>query len=144
MSDTYVNVSNAIRPEEAGNKNYQEILKKIESDKVCPFCANNLLNYHKHPILREGERWIVTTNMYPYKGSKHHFLFIHKEHINTFDMPVESFMELQQHVNWVVKENNIPGGTFMMRFGELTASTVTHLHAHLVTPDSEPVITRIC
>ena len=145
---SHVNLTNAARP---GDDTYKNVIEKIQADKVCPFCTEHLLKYHKNPILKEGERWIVTTNMYPYKGTKFHFLLIHKEHISdTKNMPPESFLELQQHINWLVEENNIPGGTLMMRCGDTahTGATVTHIHAHLVVPDfndphHEPVMIRV-
>jgi len=147
-SNSHVNLTNAHRP---GNDEYKKVIEKIGNDKVCPFCRDHLLNYHKNPILKEGERWTVTTNMYPYKNTKFHFLLIHKEHItDTENIPPESFLELQNHITWLVKEYNIPGGTLMMRCGntENTGATVTHIHAHFIVadfsnPDHEPVLARV-
>ena len=145
---SHVNLCNASRP---GDDTYKKVIEQIHSEAVCPFCPDHLLKFHKNPILKEGERWRVTTNMYPYKGTKFHFLFIHRDHIsNTKDMPAASFVELQQHINDLVHENNIPGGTLMMRCGDTThtGATVTHIHAHFVVPDfkdpnHEPVMVRV-
>jgi diadenosine tetraphosphate (Ap4A) HIT family hydrolase len=145
---SHVNLDNATRP---GDDTYKKVIEQIHQEKICPFCPEHLSKFHKHPILLEGNRWRVTTNMYPYKGTKYHFLFIHREHItDTANMPQESFIELRQHINQMVKENNIPGGTLMMRCGDTThtGASVTHIHAHFVVPDFEnpyhkPVRVRI-
>lgn len=149
MSETHVNLGNAGRP--GDDDTYRKVIEGIQADRVCPFCAEHLLKYHKLPILKETDRWIITTNMYPYKNAKLCFLLIHREHINdTKDMPPESFLELQEHIKWLVDEYKCPGGTLVMRCGDtsLTGATVTHLHAHLIVadyenPDREPVLARV-
>ena len=144
-----VNLKNAARP--GDDKTYQNVISQITQDGVCPFCQDHLLTYHKKPILRQGERWTVTTNMYPYKGARFHFLLIHRAHItDSKDMPVESIVELKEHMDWLMKEFKIAGGTLMMRCGDttVTGASVTHLHAHLIVadldnPDREPIMARV-
>lgn len=145
---THVNLNNARRPQ---NDTYEKVIKKIEGDLVCPFCSKHLSSYHKKPILKEGKHWLVTTNMYPYENAKHHFLFIHKNHIvNTSDMKPEAFVELHEHIQWITQEYNCPGGTLMMRCGDtsVTGATVTHIHAHFIVADFEnadrkPLLVRV-
>ena len=145
---SHVNLNNAKRP---GDTKYRSVIQQIENDKVCPFCIEHLLKYHKKPILKQGKFWVVTTNMYPYKNAKFHFLFIHKEHVtDTENMSPESFAELHQHINWLIKENNISGGTLMMRCGNTaeTGATVTHIHAHFIVadfnnPNREEILARV-
>lgn len=126
-----------------------ENMKKIEAEGFCPFCPEHMKKYHTPPILRTGTYWYVTPNMYPYKNAEHHFLFVTNEHItNSKDLSPLCWAELQEHLNWVMKEYGIGNGTLLMRSGDMskTGSTVLHLHAQLVVgngnPDT-PVMTRV-
>ncbi len=134
MSDkNFVNLGNS-RP----GSTYEETIKKIHHDGVCPFCPEQLLKYHKNPILKEGTYWKVTENMYPYKPVKHHVLFIHKEHIgHVSEISSEAWTELHSLFNETCAERNITGGSIMLRFGDttFTGASVTHLHAHLIQSD---------
>lgn len=147
MSD-FVNPENTgYRPQEA----YSKVISDIQKDGVCPFCPENLSKYHKNPIIKEGAYWLLTSNMYPYEGAKYHVLIIHKKHIENFaEITPEAWVELKSFIEEFGKENNIPGGTFLMRFGgtAYTGASVSHLHANFVSPDGEdknrkPIITRI-
>ncbi len=146
--DNHVNLSNAGRP---GDDTYKKVIEKIQQDAVCPFCPDQLENYHKNPTLKEGAFWTLTTNMYPYKNAKHHFLLILKAHkIDTKELSNEEWTELHNHINWLVDMHDIPGGSFMMRCGDtsMTGASVTHLHAHLITPDfnnpdREPIMAKL-
>lgn len=148
MTAPFVNLSNSKRP---GDDTYSKVIEQIHQDKVCPFCPEHLATYHKNPILFEGRYWTITTNMYPYKNTKHHFLLIHTEHItDSKDILSEGWQELHKHINKLTKDYNIEGGTFLMRCGDTshTGASVTHLHAHLAVPDKEaaqcePILVRI-
>ncbi len=130
---------------------YDAVISQIAKDKVCPFCPDQLLAYHKNPILAENTYWLATDNMYPYKDTKTHLLFIHKEHvINISEVPQKAWEELQVLANEFIKNRNIPGGTLLMRFGETkyTGASVNHLHAHVISsdPDREnytPLMVRV-
>ena len=148
MTEPHVNLGNAGRP---GDDTYRKVIETIGGHGVCPFCSEHLTTYHKNPILKEGRNWLLTANMYPYNNAKHHFLLIHRAHIaNTEDMPVESFAELQELIAWIVKEYKCPGGTLMMRCGDmaLTGATVAHIHAHFIVADYDnkdrkPILARV-
>jgi len=130
---------------------YGEVINAIQQDGVCPFCPEHLSTYHKNPTLAEGTHWLLTNNMYPYEGAKHHVLILHKKHIESFaELSPDAWNELNSLANDYLKKNKIPGGTFFMRFGETayTGASVRHLHANLVSPDGEnmdrkPIIARI-
>ncbi len=89
--------------------------------------------------------------MYPYEGAKYHALLIHKEHITTFsEISKDAWNDLNDLIQYFVTKNTIPGGTFIMRFGDTryTGASVSHLHANLISPDGEnkernPIIARI-
>lgn len=146
MAD-FVNLENTSRPD----GKYKEVIDRIKKDGVCPFCPGNLSTYHKKPILKEGVYWILTENMYPYEGAKHHILVIHKKHIEKFEEIVpEAWGEVKSMIESFMKEAQIPGGTFMLRFGDTarTGASVSHLHAQLVSPDGEdenrkPILIRV-
>ncbi len=130
---------------------YDSVISQIAKEKVCPFCPDQLATYHKNPILHEDEYWLVTDNMYPYKDTKTHLLFIHKEHIvHLSELSSTAWKELQALTNKFIQDKKIPGGTLLIRFGDTsyTGASVNHLHAHLVSSDPEkegyaPVLARI-
>ena len=147
MSD-FVNFENTkSRPDGT----YGRVINQIAQDGVCPFCPEHLASYHKNPILKEGDHWLLTNNMYPYEGAKYHALLIHKTHITSLaELSSEAWEELKTLGDWYVAENNIPGGAFMMRFGDTryTGASVQHLHANFVSshgenPDRKPILARV-
>ncbi|MDB5188178.1 MAG: Histidine triad domain protein [Candidatus Kaiserbacteria bacterium] len=130
----FVNLDNARLDEQ------RAVMNIIVEDGVCPFCPEYLARYHKKPILREGEFWILTDNQWPYEHTKNHLLAITKNHVEAIDeLSPEAYAELMEHFRWAIKERNITGGGIAMRFGEPEKSggTVRHLHAQLIEPDIE-------
>jgi diadenosine tetraphosphate (Ap4A) HIT family hydrolase len=120
-----------------------ENMKKIEAEGFCPFCPENMEKYHTPPILKTGKYWYVTPNMYPYDNTKHHFLFVTTEHItDTKDLSPQAWMELQEHIKWVISEYEIPNGSLLMRSGDMTktGATVMHLHAQFIVGESKEKI----
>jgi len=116
---------------------YADVIKDIADKKVCPFCPEQLENFHKNPIRKYGH-WIVTNNMYPYKPVKQHILLIHEEHIeHAAELSPEAWAELREIIEKETADRNMVGGAFMMRFGDthFTGASVAHLHAHLVQSD---------
>ncbi len=125
-----------------------ENMKKIAEEGFCPFCPEHMKKYHTPPIIKTGTYWYVTPNMYPYENTLHHILIITNEHIaNSKDLSPKAWAELQEHLNWAMKEYNIEGGTLLMRSGNMskTGSSVLHLHAQLIggSDKDKPVITRV-
>lgn len=129
------------------------VMQDIIAADHCPFCPENLLKYHKEPILKEGRYWLLTTNQWPYANTKVHLLLIHKTHIEHLsELDPASGAELIELAQWAAKEYAIPGGALAMRFGdtEYSAGTVAHLHVQLLLPDidapgydSEPVRIKV-
>lgn len=124
-------------------KDQEKIMRKIDDDNVCPFCKENLLKYHKKPIIKEGKYWYLTDNQWPYEKIKHQLLAIHKKHIEHIsDLELEAGSELLEMFSEESKKRNIPGGGIAIRFGSNKefgnyGSSVLHLHAHLIEPDLE-------
>jgi len=120
----------------AKTADYKDTLETIIKTEKCPFCPDNF-RYHKNPILKEHKDWVVTENSWPYKDTKHHFIFISEAHHETFsDLSDEDFLAIKHLMNWVIKKFDVRGGGFAFRFGEqkYTGATVHHLHAHLIVP----------
>jgi ATP adenylyltransferase len=114
-------------------KEYANVLKKIKKDGVCPFCPENF-KYHTRPILKNGTHWFITENFAPYTGTKHHFLLLHKKHIeSTSEISTNSWNDLLLLIKWAIKKYKLPAGSFFMRFGDTryTGGSVSHLHAQL-------------
>lgn len=130
---------------------YGKVISQIRADGVCPFCPENLAAYHKNRILKEGAYWLITDNMYPYEGAKHHALLIHKNHITSLaEISPEGWAEFKSFIDWFAAERNIPGGALLLRFGDTayTGASVSHLHANFVSPDGEnkdrkPILARM-
>ena len=143
----FVNLSNTSgRPD----GQYNEVINSIKNDGVCPFCPDYLEKYHKNPILTSTENWLATRNMYPYKNTSQHLLFIHKKHIEDIsEVEQKAWSELHEITEAVRKQLNIVGGTLLMRFGDTTrtGASVSHLHAQLIsglaTDGIDPVLARV-
>ena len=117
----------------AGRVEYAAVLSKIKKDGVCPFCPEHF-KYHTRPILHDGKYWLATENMAPYVGAKHHFLLLHKKHIEQVtDITPKAWQELLTHIQWLCETYQLPAGSFFMRFGDTryTGASVAHLHAQL-------------
>ncbi len=129
-SEKFVDIENS-RP----GTHYENVISKIRKDGVCPFCPEQLANYHTNPILRETRHWKATDNMYPYKAARHHVLFIYNKHItHVSEMEDEAWAELFGLYKEEIARRNIEGGTLLFRFGDTryTGASVGHLHAHLI------------
>lgn len=124
-------------------------MNKIREDGVCPFCPENLKDYHDKPILENREHWIITENAYPYQGAETHLLFILKRHTTHMnDLSGKEWSKLKESVDFFVQKYNLEGATILMRFGNTnrTGGTVSHLHAQLIAGNSDSdaeVTTRV-
>lgn len=116
----------------------RRVMDDIISRGHCPFCSENLLKYHKQPIIKNGKFWILTKNQWPYKNTKLHLLAIYKKHaVKLSEINPEAGKELLSMFKWVEKKYKVPGGGFAMRFGDTShsAGTVNHIHAQFILPD---------
>lgn len=133
----YINLANA------RNDHQKKVMEEIARNNHCPFCIENLKKYHKNPIIKEGEHWLITENQWPYEKVKHQLLAIHKSHIEHLnDLTPEAGAELVELFKEQSIKRKIIGGGIAIRFGTNPekgdyGSTVAHLHAHLIEPDLE-------
>lgn len=131
----FVNNNNTSRPD----GNYSTVIENIAKDGVCPFCEERITVYHKLPISHK-KYWLVTDNMYPYKPTRQHRLFICRRHIeNISELSPDEWAELKVILDVEAKERSIAGGALIIRFGDtrFTGASVTHLHGHIVQSDPD-------
>ena len=124
-----------VNAEVVPRSDYVQILNAIIAKGFCPFCEEHLFKHHRKPIIFRSKHWLVTENSWPYEGSKHHFLFITRMHVEaTEEVPADVWANLQKIYRDVVKYYALKGATLMLRSGEtkFTGASVNHLHAHLV------------
>lgn len=117
-------------------KSQKDRMEKCARLGICPFCWENLDEWHDAPVLKRGKLWVITANDHPYTGVKYHYLAIYRDHISSISELVSGAGdELFSLFSEFCKDNNIPGATILMRFGEMvyTGATVSHLHAHIVS-----------
>lgn len=124
--------------ENARYDDQRDVMAEIIQAGHCPFCRENLQKYHKQPIIKEGKHWLITTNQWPYKHTRNHFLLIAQEHLTQLsELPADAGKELIELSQWLEKEYQVPGGGIAMRFGDTdySAGSVAHLHVQFVVPE---------
>lgn len=129
-----------VDPHYAKSGEYRVVLEEIQSGKKCPFCPGQL-HWHKEPILKEENGWLITRNSWPYQNAAHHFLLIGREHHDRFDeLSSADWETIRGLINWAITEFKLPGGGIAMRFGETTytGATVVHFHIHMIVPEIDP------
>lgn len=115
---------------------YTETLEAILAAGFCPFCEEHLMKHHRRPILHKTKYWLATENSWPYEGTKHHFLFIARPHVeSTETMSPAMWEDLRKLYKKIVREYGIKGASLLLRSGDTryTGASVSHLHAHLVS-----------
>jgi ATP adenylyltransferase len=128
-------------------KEYIETLNAIGAGGFCPFCEEHLFKHHREPLIFKSAYWLVTKNSWPYEGSRYHFLFIARTHIeSTEKMPSAMWVDLHRMYQKLIKKYQLKGASLVMRSGDtkMTGASVNHLHAHVVvgtlrTKKSEPI-----
>ena len=117
-----------------------ELMKKINDDGVCPFCAEHFKKYHPKEVLKETDWWFVTENMSPYEGTEVHLIFVYKKHVTMISEVLhEAMAEIPQIVAWAEKEFGLKGGALFMRFGDTryTGGSVDHLHVQYLVGNAK-------
>ena len=107
----------------------------LEQRVICVF----FLEHQRAEIEHEGEHFYVTRNLWPYKGTKEHWLIVPRAHVRAFDeLPDEAGAEL-----WAIKRR-LKGGAeataTVERSGDMryNGGSVAHLHIHFVVLDPAP------
>lgn len=127
-------------------ENQKKVYDKINEIGHCPFCEENLFEYHKKPIIKTGKFWILTDNQWPYDKIKHQVLAIYKTHIEHLEeMDPDAAKELIEMFQEESRKRKIPGGGIAIRFGSNPekgsyGNSVLHIHAHMIEPDLEALL----
>lgn len=119
-----------------GKGEYEDVISSIEKKGKCPFCPENF-KYHKEPILKKENGWLITKNSWPYENTENHLVIIGEKHKENFNELTDSdFITVRKLVDWATKKFKIKGGGLSLRFGDTdhTGATVCHLHFHLISP----------
>jgi diadenosine tetraphosphate (Ap4A) HIT family hydrolase len=125
----------------ARHDDQREYMQEIIEAGVCPFCLDQIKHkYNKEPVIKETKYWLLAKNHWPYVHTKLHLIAIYRKHAeNIDDLDPEAGQDLFELVQWVNKNYDLPGGAVTMRFGDsdYSASSVVHIHAHIIVPDIE-------
>jgi hypothetical protein len=120
MSKQFVDLENARKDDQ------RVVMADIVDAAHCPFCSENLRKYHKQPIIRETDFWVLTTNQWPYKHTKNHLLAIYKHHaVKLAELDPAAGTDLLLLLQWAEAEYQVPGGGWAMRFGDTNYSAGT-------------------
>ena len=131
-----------VNPKYAKSGEYKEVIEEIAAQGKCPFCPDNF-RYHKKPILKESNGWLITKNSWPYKNSRRHFIIVARRHMeNLGELTAKDLETVKGLSDWAVKKFQIKGGALTIRFGgtDYTGATVCHLHFHLIVPKKSQTV----
>ena len=119
-------------------RTYAQFLEMTEKNKKgeCPFCH---LNGNFIYSFGEGaDKWSLLENPYPHKHTSVHLVMAPARHIeNINEMIANDWYIIGVLVMEATKRFDLPGGGFVMRFGdpERNAGSIRHLHANILVPD---------
>ena len=122
-----------IYPPNAREQEQLDTMIRNETNNEDPLDPNVL----EQPKLFFGEYWYVSENKYVYDNIAHHFLIASTNPIYTYEeISKEMWLELEEIVNRLKQEYDIPGGGLCLRFGDCSYSgaSLKRVHAHLIQP----------
>ena len=134
---------NTTTPSNARNDELKAILEKFKTEGKDPFDRENIEALGNKVII-ENEDWYVIKNQWPFQNAKRHFVIICKHSIqNIVELSRKALLNLQKIQSELIVRYKIYGGAFCMRFGnpELSGTTCTRLHGHLLTPKENELVT---
>lgn len=137
---SFVNKQHSERPP-GENQEYRQVIEDIIEEGICPFCPEHLSRFHRNPIDQESDYWVVTNNLYPYKGAVAHALAIHKQHIESIEeMQPEAWVDFLDVIKGATKRLRLEGASLLMRYGSTnyTGASVAHMHAQIVSGSDNP------
>lgn len=116
-------------------KNMQDLVKKG----ICIFCPE-YIREDKHKLELETTHWMVKRNSYPYKNTRLHLLVIPKAHVRVLsDLSKGAQQEFLAVVSRLEEKFKLKSYAVGFRAGDFryNASSIEHLHAHLVVGDTD-------
>ena len=122
-----------IYPPNARGQEQLDIMLRMEAAGRDPMAPE----YIEQEILFMTKFWHVSRNRFPYEGAEQQFLIVAVEPVYRIeDMSTEMWLDLQLVWLKLMREYQMEGGAFLMRFGDPSRSgaSLTRLHAHLIMP----------
>ncbi len=113
-------------------------MMELEAAGVCLFCPEHLPTFR--PIVHKTQHWTVTTNRFPYHGTKLHYLLLPDEHVEDLvDLSPESHVDFWTALRWARDEHGLRYYGLAARNGDCayTGGTIRHVHVHLLQGDVE-------
>jgi len=130
----------------ARSEKQRQDMQDLDARGICIFCPEHITN-DGSKILFETKHWIVKTNKYPYKDTKHHIVLVPKEHVPTISkLSKEAQEDFLPAVARSEKKFKLDSYAIGIRSGDMryNGGSIEHLHAHIVSgkvddPNHEPV-----
>ena len=119
----------------ARNDDQRAYMEDLEERGICVFCPE----HQRAEVHVESEHFYVTRNLWPYRGTKEHWLIVPRAHVRAFDeLPDEAGAEL-----WALKrrlKGDASATATVERSGDMryNGGSVAHLHIHFVTLELAP------
>ena len=119
----------------ARSDDQREYMADLEERGICVFCVE----HNRAEVVVEGEHFYVTRNLWPYRGTKEHWLIVPRAHVRAFDeLPDEAGAEL-----WALKrrlKGDAAATATVERSGDMryNGGSVAHLHIHFVILEEAP------
>ena len=122
-------------------------MRRLEAEGICLFCPGQL----NRQVLHRTPQWTVTSNDFPYRGTRLHLLLVPDEHVTDLvDLSAEAQRDFWSALAWVRDHHGLAHYGVAARNGrcEFTGGTIRHVHVHVVQgdvddPRHEPVRVKL-
>lgn len=125
-----------VYPPTARTQDQLDVMMRDEKAGIDPIAPENI-DQDKQKILFMADHWFVAENRYPREGSDKHLLIIARDPMYCLDdISPEAWTELYAVWQRLVKEQDLVGGGFCLRFGdpEKSGASLKRLHVNIITP----------
>lgn len=126
-----------------GCRSYRQFLDMIDKIErgICPFCEDHF-DHEKNKIIGRaisGDiEWVMWVNPYGHDNTQLHIVMIPKRHLTHIEeLTPDDWVAIGELNAQVMRDFDVPGGGFAMRFGDASynAGSLGHLHGNIMVPD---------
>jgi diadenosine tetraphosphate (Ap4A) HIT family hydrolase len=113
-------------------------MQELEAAGVCLFCPEHLPNFR--PVVHRTALWTVTTNRFPYRETRLHYLLLPDEHVTDLvDLSPAAQQDFWVALGWLREHHAMGHYGLAVRNGDsaYTGGTIRHLHVHVLQGDVE-------
>ena len=113
-------------------------MERLERERRCIFCPAALEDDPAREVLHRTRYWRVTTNQYPYAGTRLHLLLVPTSHVDDLlDLDEASRQDFWTALDWLREHHELEFYGLGVRCGDcrFTGGTVRHLHVHVIVGD---------